>query len=262
MVARLGERAVLTFETVETRADDLCALGMRPGLAASLADILARRAGLVLVAGPPGSGVSTTLAALARRADNGARCILSGDDDLPAVLGQDPDVVTIARIADRATAAAAIRAARERLVLAGIEASDSVSAILALRAFRAEPFDLAANLQAVLSQRLVGHLCAACREPVQAPRSISALLGFDSGTVVYAPAGCEACGNSGFTGRTAAFEAILPDTGLRRLIYDGGDGAILARHAFVAAPNLGSAARTLVREGVTTPEEAVRVSRG
>ncbi|MEI9928173.1 MAG: hypothetical protein WDN44_11340 [Sphingomonas sp.] len=37
-----------------------------------------------------------------------------------------------------------------------------------------------------------------------------------------------------------------------RLINDGGDGAIVARHAFLNAPNLGSAARALVREGVTT----------
>ena len=51
------------------------------------------------------------------------------------------------------------------------------------------------------------------------------------------------------------------DETIRRLINDGGDEAIIARHAFLRAPNLGAAARKLVREGLTTPEEAVRISR-
>jgi len=46
-----------------------------------------------------------------------------------------------------------------------------------------------------------------------------------------------------------------------RLINDGGDEAVIARHAFVNAPNLGSAARALVKAGETTAEEAIRISR-
>ena len=57
------------------------------------------------------------------------------------------------------------------------------------------------------------------------------------------------------------FEGISVDIDLSRLINSGGDSAILARHAFLNAPNLGSAARTLVREGVIAAEEAVRLSR-
>jgi general secretion pathway protein E len=87
------------------------------------------------------------------------------------------------------------------------------------------------------------------------------LLGFDPGAVVYAPVGCDACDHTGYAGRTGVFEAIHADAALRRLINDGGDGAIIARHAFLNAPNLGSAARALVRGGITTPDEAVRVSR-
>ena len=57
------------------------------------------------------------------------------------------------------------------------------------------------------------------------------------------------------------FEAIRVDDTIRRLINDGGDESLIARHAFLNAPNLGSAARALVRDGQTTAEEAIRVSR-
>jgi type II secretory ATPase GspE/PulE/Tfp pilus assembly ATPase PilB-like protein len=120
---------------------------------------------------------------------------------------------------------------------------------MAMRQLRVESFRLASTLQAVIAQRLVQRLCPECREPVQAQGSVSALLGFDPGAVVYAAAGCSACGDTGYAGQVAVFEAIHADPAMRRLINDGGDEAILASHAYVRAPNLGSAARTLVREG-------------
>src|SRR3546814_410667 len=124
-----------------------------------------------------------------------------------------------------------------------------------------EPFLLASTLRAVIAQRLVRRLCPHCREPVQASGSVSALLGFDPGAVIYEARGCGECGNSGFKGRIGVFEAVRIDDAIRRLINAGGDEAVIASHAFRNAPNLGSAARVLVREGVTTAEEAVRISR-
>ncbi|MBY0520189.1 MAG: type II secretion system protein GspE, partial [Sphingomonas sp.] len=107
----------------------------------------------------------------------------------------------------------------------------------------------------------VRRLCQTCRRPVQSQGSVSALLGFDPGTIVYEPVGCDDCAGTGFKGRIGVFEAIRIDDTIRRLINDGGDEAIIARHAFINAPTLGSAARQMVRDGLTTPEEAVRVSR-
>ncbi len=264
-----GDRIVLHLGAADAHAGELTALGMRPALVNALSTILARASGLVLVAGPKRAGISTTLSALLRRADTGSRSLLTLREgpavaaDLRAALAQDSDAILVPAIADRETAATAAQAAQAgHLVLAGVPVADSVGAILRLRELRVEPFQLASTLQAVVAQRLVRRLCGACRQPVQAARSTSALLGFDAGAVVYAPVGCERCDGTGFRGETAVFEAILTDAPLRRLIDDGGDGAILARHAFLNAPNLGSAARALVREGVTTPEEALRVSRG
>lgn len=262
---REGARVVLALGTTPAASGALAALGMAPSLAHSLAATLDRGGGLVLVAGPAGSGRSTTLVALLRTLDpaTGNLMTLEAGEDLRALLQQDPDAVLIDSLEDRATAALAVEAASSgRLVLAGVAASHAVSTIRTLRALRVEPFQLATALRAVVAQRLVRRLCRSCRQPVQARGSTSALLGFDPGAIVYEPVGCDACGGTGYAGETGVFEVVRFDAALRRLVNDGGDEAIIARHAFVNAPNLGSAARALVREGVTTPEEAVRVSRG
>ncbi len=109
---------------------------------------------------------------------------------LRAALRQDPDVILVPRVSDRETAAAAVQAAEAgHLVLAAMPVGDAVAAILRLRELRVEPFQLASTLQAVIAQRLVRRLCSACRQPVQAPRSVSALLGFDAGRWSMRPAG-------------------------------------------------------------------------
>jgi general secretion pathway protein E len=168
----------------------------------------------------------------------------------------------VGEIRDRETAEIAVQASLTgHLVLSTVHTNDAVGAITRMRDMKIEPFLLASTLRAVIAQRLVRKLCGHCRRPVQASGSISALLGFDPGTVVYQAVGCEQCAQTGFKGRIGVFEAIRIDDTIRRLINDGGDEAIIARHAFLHAPNLGSAARQLVRDGLTTPEEAVRVSR-
>jgi len=279
-----GLSLVFKLDAGDRRDRRLEALGMRQGLVAALRPALAK-GGLVLVAGPQGSGRSTTLRALLEHAAGKGRRLMIAEQTagppmpgvthaeagegrtmaelLRASLQHDVDVLLADMLDDRAAAAAAVEAAQAgMLVLASVPAGDAVGAIRRMREWRIEPFQLASTLNVVLAQRLVRRLCAECREPVQAQGSVSALLGFDRGAIVYAPSGCPACGESGYAGQTAVFEAIHADPAMRRLINDGGDEAILASHAYVRAPNLGSAARALVREGVTTPEEAVRISRG
>ncbi len=273
-----GERIVLRVDGGERRERALEAIGMSRALVDSLLPAL-RRGGLVLIAGAPGSGRSTTIAALLCHFSGSPRHVATigtmpvegatliegceGAAAIRAALEQDPDIIALDGLEGREAAIAAADAAEAgQLVLATIDAPDAVSAIRRMRDWRVEPFRLASNVVAVLAQRLVQHLCPDCRRPVQAQGSVSALLGFDSGAIVFAPVGCERCKGSGFVGQTGVFEAIVADGAIRRLINDGGDEAILARHAFLRAPNLGSAARALAREGITTPEEAVRISRG
>ncbi|MFZ5747749.1 MAG: GspE/PulE family protein [Pseudomonadota bacterium] len=281
-----GPHILLRRPVVAPGNDALVALGMAPALVARLEPVLVRGGGLIVVAGETGSGRTTTTHAMMQRLNDGTRNLIAvgdaSDRPLPgvghvdvdkaagltpalalgAVLRQDPDAVLLGAISDRALLLAALRAAQSgRLVLAKVDAPDAVTAITALRGMKVEPLLLASALRLVLAQRQALRLCGACRQPVQAQGSVSALLGFDPGAVVYAPVGCPECDETGYAGHVGVFEAIHVDPAIQRLIQDGGDEAILARHAYLNAPNLGSAARALVREGITTPDEAVRLSR-
>ena len=57
------------------------------------------------------------------------------------------------------------------------------------------------------------------------------------------------------------FEAVKVDEEIRRLINAGAEETAIAAYAFRAREQLAESARALVLAGVTSPEEAVRVSR-
>jgi general secretion pathway protein E len=281
-----SERVVMRILDKQADRLDLEQIGIAGEQIEMLRRIIFRPYGILLVTGPTGSGKTTTLYAGLRNLNDGSRNILTVEDPveyamegvgqtqvnakvgltfaagLRAILRQDPDVVMVGEIRDRETAEIAVQASLTgHLVLSTVHTNDAVGAITRMRDMRVEPFLLASTLRAVVAQRLVRRLCQHCREPVQADKSASALLGFDPGTIIYRARGCDECNGTGYKGRIGVFEAIRVDDTIRRLINDGGDESLIARHAFLNAPNLGSAARALVRDGQTTAEEAIRVSR-
>jgi general secretion pathway protein E len=168
----------------------------------------------------------------------------------------------VGEIRDRETAEIAVQASLTgHLVLSTVHTNDAAGAITRMRDMGIEPFLLASTLRAVIAQRLVRRLCPACRAAVPATSTVAALLGLDEGTTIHEARGCEACGGTGYQGRVGVFEAIRIDEVVRRMIHDSADEALIAGHAFARSPTLAAAARALVREGVTTAEEAVRISR-
>ena len=284
--SRAGERMVMRILDNENVGISLDVLGMSEGSLLIFREALAEPNGIILVIGPTGSGKTTTIYAGLKRLNDDSRNILTVEDPveyavegigqtqvnanvgmtfaagLRAILRQDPDVVMVGEIRDRETADIAVQAALTgHLVLSTVHTNDALGAITRMRDMKVEPFLLASTLRAVIAQRLVRRLCPACRETVQAEGNAASLLGFDKGTAVFKAVGCAECNNTGFQGRIGVFEAVRVDDTIRRLINDGGDEAILARHAFVNQPNLSAAARKLVRSGETTPEEAIRISR-
>ena len=284
--SRAGERVVLRILDKENAGISMDVLGLT-GIADSvLRSALREPNGIILVTGPTGSGKTTTLYAGLRQLNDGSRNILTVEDPveyaiegvgqtqvnakvgltfaagLRAILRQDPDVVMVGEIRDRETAEIAVQASLTgHLVLSTVHTNDAVGAITRMRDMKVEPFLLASTLRAVIAQRLVRRLCPDCREQVPADKSVSALLGVDEGTIICRPHGCESCNHSGYKGRIGVFEAIRIDDTIRRMINEGGDESLIARHAFLNAPNLVSAARALVLGGETSAEEAIRISR-
>jgi general secretion pathway protein E len=272
--SRAGERVVLRILDKENAGIDVEMLGMTEQVKRLFEGALAEPNGIVLVTGPTGSGKTTTLYAGLKRLNDGSRNILTVEDPveyavdgvgqtqinpqvgltfaagLRAILRQDPDVVMVGEIRDRETADIAVQAALTgHLVLSTVHTNDAIGAITRLRDMKVEPFLIASTVRAVLAQRLVRRLCPACREPVEATGSLASLLGRP------------ACSNSGYKGRIGLFEAARIDDEIRRLINGGADEVAIEAHAFRNSDTLTTAARALVRDGVTSPEEAVRVSR-
>lgn len=214
--------------------------GMTPAARACLDEALDEGGGLILVAGPRGSGRATTLRGLLR-----AR----------------PDALALGDIGSPERAAAALQTARGRLVLATIAAGDSIAALSQVAGFRVEPFSIACVLRLVLAQRLARRLCPSCRTPVQPPASVTAPLGLEPGAVVYRAPGCGTCDGSGFAGPVGAFETMPVDSNVGRLIVCGAEEAAIANHVFRTWPNLASAVRSLVVQGLTSAEEAIEILR-
>jgi general secretion pathway protein E len=283
--ARGGERVVLRILDKENAGIGLDALGMKPAELALLRNAIAEPNGIVLVTGPTGSGKTTTLYAALQMLNDGARNILTVEDPveyavdgvgqtqvnakvgltfaagLRAILRQDPDVVMVGEIRDRETAEIAVQASLTgHLVLSTVHTNDAPGAITRMRDMKVEPFLLASTLRAVIAQRLVRRLCPECRKP-QPAGAAAKLLGLPADAAVYEAVGCPACGNTGYKGRVGVFEMIRVDDEVRRIINDGSDELAIARHAFAGSDTLASAVRKLVANGVTTPEEAVRVAR-
>nr|WP_314444587.1 type II secretion system ATPase GspE [uncultured Sphingomonas sp.] len=284
--SRAGERVVLRVLDKQQAGLTLAQLGIGGGPEAILRRALAEPNGIILVTGPTGSGKTTTLYAALAHLNDGSRNILTVEDPveyaidgvgqtqvnakvgmtfangLRAILRQDPDVVMVGEIRDRETAEIAVQASLTgHLVLSTVHTNDAPGAITRLRDMKVEPFLLASSLRAVLAQRLVRRLCEHCRTPEEGDSGAAALLGFPAHTPIYRAVGCEHCGSSGYKGRIGLFEAVAVDADIRRLILDGADEGALAAHAFARSPSLAAAARALVEQGVTTPEEAIRISR-
>jgi general secretion pathway protein E len=284
--SRAGERVVLRILDKENAGIDLEMLGMADDVERLFAEALSEPNGIVLVTGPTGSGKTTSLYAGLKRLNDGSRNILTVEDPveygvdgvgqtqinpqvgltfaagLRAILRQDPDVVMVGEIRDRETADIAVQAALTgHLVLTTVHTNDAIGAITRLRDMKVEPFLIASTVRAVIAQRLVRRLCPSCREAVAAPDSLAGALGLERGATVYEPKGCPACSNSGYKGRIGLFEAVRVDEEIRRLINAGAEETAISSYAFQRHDTLAGAARRLVIEGITSPEEALRVSR-
>jgi general secretion pathway protein E len=268
-----GERAVLRLLDKGEAKFTLESLGMAGDTLRRFDKLIAQPHGIVLVTGPTGSGKTTTLYASLGRIDTGTTNVLTVEDpveyELPgigqtqvnpkidltfakalrAILRQDPDVIMIGEIRDFETAQIAIQASLTgHLVLATLHTNDAPSAVTRLTDMGVEPFLLSSSLLGVLAQRLVRKLCPTCRRRDERGR--------------WHPVGCPECANTGYKGRTGVYELMVADDKVRALIHNRAAESQL----FVAAEQGGLRSmrddgERLVAEGVTSPEEVMRVTR-
>lgn len=256
-----GEKMVIRILDNKATVSKLDEVGMRPRMAAQVRELLALPNGLILIAGPTGSGKTTTLYACLRDIDRFLRNVVSvedpiefqienvtqneinvkaGDnfaDKLRSVLRQDPDVIMIGEIRDEETAAISCQAAMTgHLVLTTLHATDAFTALRRMRDLKVEPATLAQSLSAIIAQRLVRVLCEDCKEPYKPnPEFLrKANLPPDKVDLLYrtpeAPEQiCPTCGGTGYLGRTGIFELLVVTDAIRELIRsDASENAIKA----------------------------------
>jgi len=241
--------------------------------------------GLILITGPTGSGKTTTLNALIRelsREDNKIITIedpieividgvnqmqtneaigLGFDTILRRLLRQDPDILMVGEIRDRKTADLSLRSALTgHLVLSTIHTNDALAAVPRLTNMGAEPFLLGAVLRAVGAQRLLRRICPECRRSVEpSPAQRAWLEKRLPDATLYAGAGCDACGGSGYRGRIAVGELFVIDDAAEELVSQGRKRKDLEDYyRGLGARFLVDDALLKVSEGVTTLDEAER----
>ena len=259
-----GERAVLRLLDKSEARLTLEAVGMQGRVLQQVEQLISQPHGILLVTGPTGSGKTTTLYAALQRLDAAHNNIMTVEDPieyelsgvgqtqvnskidltfakaLRAILRQDPDVIMIGEIRDFETAQIAIQASLTgHLVLATLHTNDAASAVTRLTDMGVEPFLLSSSLLGVLAQRLVRQRCKAC-----------------------AGAGCDACGHTGYAGRTGIFELLVASEEIRAQIHQGAAESELRttalRQGMVLMRDDG---QRLVDAGITSAEELLRVTR-
>ncbi|MGI9178362.1 MAG: GspE/PulE family protein, partial [Pirellulales bacterium] len=242
-----GERLALRLQrpTQGVSRSGLDALGFRPKILAQFREAICRPYGLLIVAGPEGSGRTTTLYAAIRELDAKKRKITTVENPiagrledvtqinvdtasgaavasvLQMVLRQDPDVLLVDSLGDTKTAELACQAALTgHFVLTSFEARDTVDAVVQLITMGLEPMLVQTAVTAVLAQRLARRLCPACRVPCDPPEALLRKFNLKPGAVkhIYKEKGCEKCGGTGFQGLVAIHELLVMNDQLRRLI--------------------------------------------
>jgi len=282
-----GENAVLRILDRRARALSLAELGIRAAQAAALERVAARPHGLFLVTGPTGSGKTTTLYGLLTRVDALARNVVTIEDPieyrlplvrqtqvdpavgfdfesgLRSVLRQDPDVILVGEIRDRATAEMALRAALTgHLVLSTLHTNSALGAVPRLCDLGVDPALVEDALIGVLAQRLVRRVCGACASERAALPEQQRWLGVDVPTVREG-LGCVRCDGQGLRGRTALSELFLPDERCAAAIRGRAPAQELAALAAAAGfVPLFEDGRRRVLEGQTTCAEVLRVCLG
>ncbi len=285
-----GERVVLRLLDKQAGRLDTRELGLQPRQLADLEALVARPHGILLVTGPTGSGKTTTLYALLTALNTGRCNIITVEDPieyhlegigqtqvnlkagldfargLRAILRQDPDIVMVGEIRDRATAEIAVQASLTgHLVLSTLHTNTAIGAIARLRDMGVEPFLLASSLSGVVAQRLVRRLCPKCKFARPASDTESAALAFDqaaSRPTLFHPAGCAACRGEGYVGRFGLFEVVTVDDAMRERISLGAAEQELVALARCHSSSMADSARAAVLAGETTAEEALRVIYG
>jgi len=284
-----GEAVVMRLLRQDAGLIGLKGLGMDPRDRQLFDRVLGMPHGIALVTGPTGSGKTTTLYSALTEINDAIRKIITIEDPveyqlkginqiqvsekagltfargLRAILRHDPDVVLVGEIRDHETAQIAVQASLTgHMVFSTLHTNDAPGALTRLVDMGVEPYLVASSLEAVLAQRLVRVLCPECKTIDTSARTeaLRARVETLQGVTIYQTAGCKACRMTGYTGRQALFELMTMSTAIRAVLLRGGSSVEIRDAARrEGMRTLIEDGWRLVKGGITTPSEVLRVSK-
>ena len=187
---------------------------------------------------------------------------LTFDVGLRALMRQDPDIIMVGETRDGETAGTSVRAAiTGHMVLSTLHTNDAVSSIVRLEDMGVETYLVANSLVGLIAQRLLRKVCPNCAKEVETTEQERILLGEGVRTVKRGM-GCSQCNHTGYRGRIAVHEILAINQEIRRMIMEHESVENITKYAreHQHMRTLKESGLILVKEGVTTPEELMKIS--
>lgn len=239
--------------------------------------------GIVLCAGPTGSGKTTTLHAILASINTDERKIWTAEDPIEitqdglrqvqvhpkigltfattmrAFLRADPDVIMIGEMRDKETADIAIEASLTgHLVFSTIHTNSAVETVVRLLDLGCDPFNFSDAMLGVLAMRLCKRICPNCREAYHPTRSEYDELvqafgegdwegvhpAYNPGLTLFRGRGCDTCNQTGYRGRVPIHELMVVSDSMKALIQ------ARARTGELLTLAKSDGMRTLVQDGI------------
>jgi type II secretory ATPase GspE/PulE/Tfp pilus assembly ATPase PilB-like protein len=232
----IGEKVTLSLQFKRGLELSLEHLGFFTEVLKLYKDALAKPHGLVLVAGPPASGRTTTSYASLALLNSPQKAVAAfeqvnkyelpgivqgkpsfqGDftfrDGVRAMMESGPDVALVGEVNDPEVARLMIQGAfAKRIVIGRMAAHDAANAVTTLVDMGVQPFLLTAAVNGVLAQRLVRRICDRCKEPYVPPEQVVGEIGYKMRPDIqfFRGKGCAACGGTGYRGHIGLFELLI-----------------------------------------------------
>jgi type IV pilus assembly protein PilB len=282
-----GEKCVMRLLDRTRSVLRLGELGMPEYSAETYTDFVRAPFGMVLCAGPTGSGKTTTLYATLTEIADPARNVMTIEDPveyvfptinqiqtneqaglsfatgLRSILRQDPDVILVGEIRDVETARIAVQSALTgHLVLSSLHATDSVSALHRFLDMGIESFLVASSVIGIVGQRLVRRICPSCKVPYKLTDAEHAFYEESGGpekSDFVIGVGCNFCSGTGYQERIGVYELLRITPEIKRLVVGWATQDELRRLAErQGMRSLRQEAIDLVANDVTTVSEVIR----